>query len=156
MCSEDQWRQVKTEYVTGDIPTRTLADKHSVPYPTLRSRSIKEDWAKLREDYRAGVDSATQQKIAEIAQEQAEEIAVTVDYVRDSLKEVAERCMQTIPVLDGNGEPTGEYKFDSSGANRALELLGKHLKMFTDKLEQEGSVKIEVVHVDAADPSTTP
>ena len=31
-----------------------------------------------------------------------------------------------------NGIETGLYVFDSSGANRALELIGKHLKVFGD------------------------
>jgi phage terminase small subunit len=63
---------------------------------------------------------------------------VTADYVIESIKNVAERCMQAEPVLDREGNPTGEYKFDSSGANRSLELLGKHLKLFTDKTELSG------------------
>ena len=37
-------------------------------------------------------------------------------------------CMQAEPVIVG-GEPTGEYKFDSSGANKALELVGKHVNI---------------------------
>jgi hypothetical protein len=36
-------------------------------------------------------------------------------------------------VLDRKGVPTGEYKFDSAGANRSLELLGKELGMFGEK-----------------------
>ena len=30
---------------------------------------------------------------------------------------------------------TGEFSFDSKGATKALELLGKHLGMYTDKME---------------------
>ena len=43
--------------------------------------------------------------------------------------------MQKIQVFDKKGEPTGEWKFDSAGANRSLELLGRHLGMFTDKFK---------------------
>jgi len=42
----------------------------------------------------------------------------------NSLKSVADRCM-------------GE-RLDSSGANKSLELLGKHLKLFTEKVELTG------------------
>lgn len=54
-------------------------------------------------------------------------------WVISRLMTVTERCMQAEPVLDKNGEPTGEYKFDSGGANRALELLGKTMRMFDGK-----------------------
>ena len=39
---------------------------------------------------------------------------------------VYERCMTVHPVLDREGNPTGEFKFDANGASRALELIGKH------------------------------
>jgi phage terminase small subunit len=61
--------------------------------------------------------------------------AITAERILERLDAVAERCMQAEPVLDREGNPIGEYKFDSSGANRANELLGKHLKLFTDKIE---------------------
>jgi hypothetical protein len=40
-------------------------------------------------------------------------------------------------------EATGEgvWEFDSSGANRSLELLGKHLRMFVDKVELDATVR---------------
>ena len=82
---------------------------------------------------------------------------VTADYVITGLREVAERCMTREPVLiregrevkqeeaqipcdceDPNCKGTrtvGVWKFDSAGANRALELLGKYKKLFTDKVD---------------------
>ncbi len=60
---------------------------------------------------------------------------ITAEYVLASLKNVAERCQQIEPVLDKEGNPTGEYRFEHAGANKALELLGKNLKLFTDKLD---------------------
>lgn len=52
------------------------------------------------------------------------------EWVISRLMTVAERCMQAEPVLDKTGEPTGEYKFDSSGANQALKMLGDTMGMF--------------------------
>ena len=40
--------------------------------------------------------------------------------------------------------PFGVKKnFDASGANRSLELIGKHLKLFTDKVEHSGEMKVD-------------
>lgn len=63
---------------------------------------------------------------------QEERTGITADYVLSNIKEVAEKCLQR---QKGN-------KFDSSGANKALELLGRHLKLFTDKIEHLGEVKM--------------
>src|SRR5271165_3921042 len=61
------------------------------------------------------------------------DIAAERKWVLTSLKNVAKRCMQAEPVLDSKGRPTGEYTFQASGANRALELLGKEYGMFVDR-----------------------
>lgn len=76
-----------------------------------------------------------QEAIEESQDARQKRTKITADYVLTSLKEVSERCMQAEPVLDRDGKPTGIYRFDSAGVNRALELLGKHLKMFTDRIE---------------------
>ena len=66
---------------------------------------------------------------------------ITADYVLTSLKNIAERCQQIEPIYGKDGQPTGQFKFDSSGANKSLELLGKHLKLFTEKIEVDGNIK---------------
>ncbi len=69
---------------------------------------------------------------------QTKRTEIEADWILERLKELAERCMQHEPVMerrDGEMVETGEYMFDSSGANRALELLGKHKKLWTDKVE---------------------
>lgn len=75
----------------------------------------------------------------------ARRVEVTQDYVLSNLVEVVERTMQRAPVLDRKGEQVSDeegravWTFDAKGANRALELLGKHLGIFTDKVKQEVS-----------------
>jgi phage terminase small subunit len=59
-------------------------------------------------------------------------------WVIERLMTVVDRCMQAEPVLDRKGNPTGEYVFDSSGANKALQLLGAELGMFSPKEEKPG------------------
>ena len=51
------------------------------------------------------------------------------------LEHVYNVAMAAIPVLDRKGNFTGEYKVDIAGANRALELIGKHVGMFQQKVE---------------------
>ena len=55
----------------------------------------------------------------------SESTKITTDFVLQSIQEVAQRCMS-------------DEKFEPAGANKALELLGKHLGLFTDKLQVTG------------------
>ena len=78
---------------------------------------------------------------------------ITADYVLSGIQEIAERCLQRVPVMEGRGEDRRQaadeegrhvWSFDAAGANKAFENLGKHLKLFTDKLEHSGGVTVMV------------
>ena len=71
--------------------------------------------------------------------ERAKRTGVTQDWVVRRLRENAERAMQATPVLDRDGKETGEWTYRGQVANRALELLGKHLGMFPDRVEHTGA-----------------
>lgn len=60
---------------------------------------------------------------------------LTEEKVIAHLEEVLDRCMSATPVLQWDYDEheyrkTGEYQFDSKGALKAIEMLGKHLGMF--------------------------
>jgi phage terminase small subunit len=88
-------------------------------------------------------------RIEELKNERAEKLQVDAEWVLKRLMQISDRCMQAEPVLEFDYEEkklveTGEYKFDSNGANKATELIGKHLGMFKDKLEVNGETKLVV------------
>jgi phage terminase small subunit len=70
---------------------------------------------------------------------------ITIDYVLRKIKNTIERCEQSEPVLDREGNPTGEYKFDANAVLKGSELLGKHLGAWTDKIEHSGGMTVQVV-----------
>lgn len=74
--------------------------------------------------------------------ERSKRTEITADYVLTTIVETIERCKQEIePVYAGRGEDrhfTGEFIFDSGAVLKGCELLGKHLKLFTDKFEHAG------------------
>src|ERR1700759_882029 len=55
------------------------------------------------------------------------------------------RCRQADPVMVRGVVVPGEYQFDVVNALRATEMLGRHLKMFTDKVEHNGKVTLETL-----------
>ena len=88
-------------------------------------------------------------RIDEARSEQLKRVQITADYVLTKIRDTVERCSQEEPVLDKEGNATGEYKFESFAVLKGCELLGKHLKLFTDKLEisdQSESAKQAFAH----------
>ena len=81
------------------------------------------------------------------AQKIAEKLDISAEYVLGTIKQTIERCSQGVEVFDREGHPTGEWKEDSFAVLKGCELLGKHLKLFTDKVEHSG--QIENVNFDA-------
>lgn len=81
--------------------------------------------------------------VAEIDKRQQklqEDTGISVQWVLNNFKAVAERCMQAEPMFDRETGDIVEYRFDSSGANKALESIGRHLGMFNDKLKVDATV----------------
>lgn len=84
----------------------------------------------------------------------ASRVQITADQVLQNIIDIGQRCMQRWPKMVGHGKDReqakewvttedGEevlahvFEFDAQGALRAQELLGKHLKLFTEKQEIE-------------------
>ncbi|MGY3608347.1 MULTISPECIES: terminase small subunit [unclassified Bradyrhizobium] len=72
---------------------------------------------------------------AKATEKAVEKLALTKEWVIDKLIENVERALQARPVRGKEGEEQGEYQYQGSVANRALELLGKELGMFIDRKE---------------------
>ena len=87
------------------------------------------------------------QAIMEAQKARAEKLDIDTSWVLTRLKLISDRCIQGEPVFSKDGEPSGEWKFDAAGANRATELIAKHLGMFTEKHEHsgQGGVPLEVI-----------
>jgi hypothetical protein len=60
---------------------------------------------------------------------------VSKTWILERLKENVERAMTLKPVLDKDGNPTGEYQYNGFVANKALELLGREIGMFVERHE---------------------
>jgi phage terminase small subunit len=90
------------------------------------------------------------ERIRVLQDERAVRLQVKADWVIQNLREIVNRCMELEPVTekgqlvldtDTFGEVRAVVKFDARGATTALQLLGKHIGMFVDKVEHSGSVE---------------
>lgn len=85
-----------------------------------------------------------QEFISELMASRSERLQIDADWVLEQAVKVHERCMQAEPAMV-NGEPSGEFKFEHAGANKALEIIGKHVKVqaFADKVISETTVTVK-------------
>ena len=77
-------------------------------------------------------------RVRELQKEQVERLSITQDYVMLQLLDTYKCCRNPTPVLRWDPDlremiESGEYQFDSKGALRAMELIGKHLGMYDKK-----------------------
>lgn len=94
-----------------------------------------------------------QEAIQEARNKLSERTEITQDYVLTNIQKVIERCMQQEAVQAKDGSPllvegpegdlTCLFEFKENGALKGLELLGKHLGMFKDKVEHSGKLEIQ-------------
>jgi phage terminase small subunit len=89
--------------------------------------------------------------VKKLIDKRSDRTEITQDWVIKKLVENVNRAMQAEPVYDKDGNKTGEYVYQGSVANRALELLGKHVGMFTNKEEGDYTVQININRVDKDD-----
>lgn len=78
-------------------------------------------------------------RVRELTDDLAQSLGITAASVMLDLRRVADACMREEPIIELNdeGEPvqTGTRRMDSAGACRALELLGKAIGLFEDRVQ---------------------
>lgn len=80
-----------------------------------------------------------QERIAELQAERSKRTQVDADYVLNGLMKLNSICMgdKEVTITDSDGALTTTKVFEQAGANKSFELIGRHLKMFTDKVSLE-------------------
>ncbi len=57
------WSTIKSEYISSNISQRSIAEKYGVSYNTLKSRAVRESWAKEKEKVYRKITAKTSKKI---------------------------------------------------------------------------------------------
>ena len=93
------WIKIKNEYINGDISQRKLAEKHGVPYSTLRHRAAKENWIADKESQRIKMGTKlaqkTAEKISDIESDRMAKIMTLADDAIDILQKALKQTTST-------------------------------------------------------------
>jgi phage terminase small subunit len=82
--------------------------------------------------------------IAKKTERRLAKLEVTADYVLKTIVSTIERCGQAEQVMFRGVPVDGAYTFDATNVLKGAELLGKYLKMFTDRVEVDDKRDFEV------------
>lgn len=119
MARKVDWERIKTEYITGDIGQRKIAEKYGVSVTTLSSRAKSEKWYRQKCEYK---DKVVEKAIRKAANKKADaiskelKVAAQISTVLDkALKDPKQfnRYVLTESVGDGMTQ-TVEYVFDKT------------------------------------------
>lgn len=138
------------------IQTLDVASSYLSAYPRTQSRiTASKNGSRLMKNEEVIA------RIAEITKKSSIKTQITQELVLKNLKNISDRCLEIIPVMIKDGKKTvqaedkficskcgdvhtvGLFKFDAAGANKANELLGRYMAMFTDKVEHSGGLTFE-------------
>ena len=83
--------------------------------------------------------------IQELMSERAEKVQISAENILNDILDTRETCKANMTV---QGDYEGKlYSASLAGRNKANELLGKHLKLFTDKVEHSGEIKMPIIKI---------
>lgn len=127
-------QKVFTEEYVKDLNASQAAQRAG--YAEVSSRSHSSDLMN---------DPKIQAEIQKNMDARSERTKIDADYVLNTIRDTVERCRQAEPVLDKEGFETGEWKFDAANVLKGCDLLGKHLKLWSDAPKVDLSLNLSTL-----------
>lgn len=101
------------------VERKSLREAYATSYNVSNPTA---EWVRL-EGYRVAARPNVSQRITELMEEAAQAAGATREWAMASLKETADRGMQAKPVLDHEGNATGEWQHDGRVVTAAIRLI---------------------------------
>lgn len=123
------------KFVLAYLETGNASEAYRRAYncAKMSDKSVWENASKLLAD--AKVAPRVAELRATVIAKATKQLEIDKTWVLTQLVENVAMAKQAEPVLDREGNPTGEYTQNLAAANRALEMIGKELGMFVDRKE---------------------
>lgn len=95
----NNWNKIKSEYLNSYISQRNLAEKHGIPYQTLRDRATKEKWFDQRKVQREKISQKTEQKAVEILAQKEADRLLRISNAADELLAKLELATKQLDII---------------------------------------------------------
>ena len=145
--SDRQLTAKQEKFVLAVVEGMTQADAYRHAYDTskMTDKSIHEKASALMANVK--VRSRYNELMDKVREKLENKAICTVEGLLNDLQTIKNNCLikRKAIIKNADGEPveveTDDF-IDASAALKAVELMGKHLKMFTDKTELSGELKM--------------
>ena len=141
------WKKVKNEYINGNISYEKLAEKHGIPYSTVKYHAHKERWGKKKREQAPKIEKMLAEKTAEKITERAANDYVNrqerIFNLSDKLTEKIELAINQLDVFltqDGQMQQTGYV--DTQKLRQIVSSL-KDIKELTTEENAATEIKVD-------------
>ena len=127
------WDKVKSEFIAGGT-LKSLSEKYSVPFSTVKSRHTRENWSELRKKTAGKI----QEKITtEIATQQAQGTLNAIQVIDTTIEDLIESLPQAIiSSKEGVARAIGDL----------LKIRGTYTGETSDKNKGESGVSVDLIY----------
>jgi Alkali metal cation/H+ antiporter Nha1 C terminus len=129
------------------LPVTLSAQQSPTPPAEVPQTAPPATQDEAQDDWAIGEQNLRKHEVAQAIEKRRAKLAkaaeLTAASVLADLKTVLERCLQVEPVLNSDGEETGEFRFNPGGALKAIELQGKFLGMWDGSLARQSEEETE-------------
>lgn len=141
------WDKIKTEYISGGITLRELAEKNHISQSTIRQKAAKEKWKEEKNNVRTTVEQKVQKRVVEKRSKDLmkgiDVIKYTADVLSDAMRDLTVIISQTPEYMLANPAVLTSV---SNSMDKTYELMRKmcgiteaqkKLQLEREKLELE-------------------
>jgi len=128
MADRANWDAIKREFVTTDATLRGLADRAGLSNSTVSDRARKENWKRLRADFRAQAD---ENFLALAAENRARRLSRLADNSLDMLEAMLVRAAQQM------ADPTNPYPVNPKDVLEAISKIQLLRGDATERIEEK-------------------
>lgn len=100
---------------------------------------------------RLSEDERIKERVTELLETDAHAARLTKAWVVQKLMQNVERAMQSTPVLDNEGQPTGDYVYNGAAANGALKILAQHVGLLTEQQARDSGKSETTINIRLVD-----
>ena len=139
MANAPNWDELRTEYVTGTMSQRQLAEKHSVSRYAMDKHAKTEHWAAMRDQFRA----KSTEKVLQTVEDDRAELARRASKLGSRVLELSERIIDRLERDDVSRASADGLEADLAKTIQAYTMMAKSLGIDAESIANRNRLELE-------------